>query len=88
MESGSVILPRWMLLTVMAGSLCILIWLEGCERKQPSPPSPPSVSVARPLKEKVTDYIEAFGNTEPVQTAQLRARVAGYLEKVFFRDTS
>jgi RND family efflux transporter MFP subunit len=34
----------------------------------------------------VTDYIEAFGNTGAVQTAQLRARVTGTLEKVLFGD--
>ena len=44
------------------------------------------MSVAQPLKKNVTDYIEAFGNTQAIQTAQLRARVAGYLEKVLFHD--
>jgi RND family efflux transporter MFP subunit len=42
--------------------------------------------VAQPLKERVTDYIEAFGNTQAIRTVQFRARVAGYLEKVFFSD--
>ncbi len=74
-------------MTAMAGLLCmILIWQAGCGRKQPPSPSPLRVSVAQPLKERVTDYIEATGNTEAVQTVQLRARVAGYLEKVLFSD--
>jgi RND family efflux transporter MFP subunit len=34
----------------------------------------------------VTDYIELPGNTQAVKTVQLRARVAGYLEKVLFKD--
>jgi RND family efflux transporter MFP subunit len=34
----------------------------------------------------VTDYLELTGNTQAVNTVQLRARVQGYLEKVFFQD--
>jgi RND family efflux transporter MFP subunit len=34
----------------------------------------------------VTDYLELTGNTQAVVTVQLVARVAGYLEKVFFKD--
>jgi RND family efflux transporter MFP subunit len=34
----------------------------------------------------VTDYLELTGNTQAVMTVQLVARVAGYLEKVFFQD--
>ena len=65
----------------------VLTWETGCAKKKTaSPPSPPRVSVAQPLKKNVTDYIEAFGNTQAIQTAQLRARVVGYLEKVLFDD--
>jgi RND family efflux transporter MFP subunit len=81
------LLFRRMLMAAMAGLLfTALLCLPGCTRKQPSSPPPPRVSVAHPLKEKVTDYIEATGNTEAIQTVQLRARVAGYLEKVLFGD--
>jgi RND family efflux transporter MFP subunit len=34
----------------------------------------------------VTDYLEFTGNTQAINTVQLRARVEGYLEKVFFKD--
>ncbi len=64
----------------------ILIGPTGCSQKQAPSPPPPRVSVAQPLKKNVTDYIEAFGNTQAIRTAQLRARVAGYLEKVLFSD--
>ena len=39
-----------------------------------------------PLRRQVTDALELTGNTQAVRTVQLRARVAGYLEKVFFQD--
>ena len=34
----------------------------------------------------MTDYLELTGNTQAIKTVQLVARVAGYLEKVFFQD--
>jgi RND family efflux transporter MFP subunit len=44
------------------------------------------VSVAKPVRENVTDYLELTGNTQSVNTVQLTARVEGYLEKVLFKD--
>jgi RND family efflux transporter MFP subunit len=42
--------------------------------------------VAQPVQRVVTDYLELTGNTQAIYTVQLVARVAGYLEKVLFRD--
>ncbi len=64
-----------------------LIFLSGCQEKpKQGPPPPPAVTVAQPVKRAVTDFLELTGNTQAVNTVQLVARVAGYLEKVFFRD--
>jgi RND family efflux transporter MFP subunit len=66
-----------------------LISLADCEEKpkaKMTPPPPPAVTVAQPVQGKVTDYLELTGNTQAVITVQLFARVAGYLEKVFFKD--
>ena len=73
-----------------AGLAVVLIGvlsLAGCEQKakQTAPP-PPSVSVMRPTQQQVTDYLDLPGNTQAVNTVQLRARVAGYLDKVLFQD--
>ena len=38
------------------------------------------------MRQPVTDYLEFTGNTQAINTVQLRARVQGYLEKVFFKD--
>jgi RND family efflux transporter MFP subunit len=65
----------------------ILFLLLACEQKpNQGPPPPPAVAVARPVQQQVTDYLELTGNTQAVMTAQLIARVTGYLEKVFFQD--
>jgi len=51
-----------------------------------APPPPPRVTVAQPVRQPVTDYLEFTGNTQAINTVQLRARVQGFLEKVFFKD--
>jgi RND family efflux transporter MFP subunit len=67
-------------------SLMLLILPVACKEKAPAPPPPPAVTVAQPVRKVVTDYLELSGNTQAIYTVQLVARVAGYLEKVFFED--
>jgi membrane fusion protein, multidrug efflux system len=50
------------------------------------PPPPPKVVVAQPLQEPVTLYLYLTGNTAPFRTANLVARVQGYLESINYRD--
>ncbi len=59
----------------------------GCRKKtqQMAPPAP-QVTVTSPRAQEITDYLDLTGNTQAVQTVQLRARVAGYLQKVLFQD--
>jgi RND family efflux transporter MFP subunit len=67
--------------------LMLSLILAGCgEKPKQFAPPPPTVTVVQPVERKVTDYLELTGNTQAVKTAQLRARVAGYLEKVLFQD--
>lgn len=62
-----------------------LIFLVGCSQpNQYQPPPPPTVSVAKPIRQTVTNYLDETGATEPVQMATIRARVNGYLEKINF----
>jgi RND family efflux transporter MFP subunit len=44
------------------------------------------VTVAKPLQRTVEDALELTGNAQAIYTVQLVARVAGYLEMVFFQD--
>ena len=67
--------------------LIFFILLPACGKKDASaPPPPPKVTVTQPIKQTVTDYLEATGNTQAINTVQLTARVSGYLDKVFFQD--
>jgi RND family efflux transporter MFP subunit len=67
--------------------LGILLLIMACgESNVYAPPPPPQVNVSRPVRQEVADYLEFTGNTQAVNTVQLRARVQGFLEKVFFKD--
>jgi RND family efflux transporter MFP subunit len=73
---------------IIWGMACLLaaVMLPGCRKKQTLVPPPPTVTVAMPEKRRVTDYLSLTGNTQAVMTVQLQARVAGFLDKVYFQD--
>jgi RND family efflux transporter MFP subunit len=48
----------------------------------------PTVTVAKPTLQSVTDYYEFTGTTVSVEKVEIRARVQGYLEKVHFIEGS
>jgi len=54
--------------------------LGGCEQNSFVPPPPPKVDVGLPIEKAVTRYLDATGNTAPIQTVDLVARVQGVLE--------
>lgn len=65
------------------------VLLTGCGKHAETPQqAPPSVTVSRPDQEQVTDAIELTGTVEPSRSADLVARVSGYLRSVNFEDGS
>jgi RND family efflux transporter MFP subunit len=78
---------RYRHVALWTASLGLLVFLGACEKKSTFvPPPPPAVTVSQPVQRQVTDHLEATGNTQAVNTVQLRARVQGFLEKVLFQD--
>jgi membrane fusion protein, multidrug efflux system len=68
-------------------ALCACVLVTGCgSRNTFVAPPPPKVVVAQPLQQPVTLYIELTGNTAPYRTANLVARVQGYLESIDYKD--
>ncbi len=67
-------------------SLMLLSTAACGEKQKSSAPTPPKVTVRQPVRENVTDYLELNGNTQAINTVQLRARVEGYLDGVYFKD--
>lgn len=49
-------------------------------------PPPPKVTVATPTEQKVTRYFEATGNAAAINSANLVARVSGFLKEIAYQD--
>jgi RND family efflux transporter MFP subunit len=72
---------------VRALALASLVALAACgeENKYVAPP-PPKVVVMAPVQQPVTRYLEATGNTAAVNTANLVARVQGFVQDIKYQD--
>lgn len=60
--------------------------LTGAALAQQPPAGAPPVTVAEPLKTQVTDWLEFTGQFAAVDFVEVRARVAGYLDRINFTD--
>jgi RND family efflux transporter MFP subunit len=84
---GGTAAPPYRQAVAAAMVMAIVTLSSACgDRNAYVPPPPPKVTVSQPAKRPVTDYLEFTGNTKALNTVKLRARVEGYLEKVFFQD--
>jgi len=72
---------------IIAALLCAPVLLSGCkEQNKYAAPPPAKVTVAPPTRAPVTLYAEFTGNTAPVASVDLEARVQGFLESIDYRD--
>src|SRR5438552_1622419 len=76
---------RLLIAWIMLISLASLAGCGGAAGNLP-PPQPPKVTVAAPLQSEVRDDHEYTGRIESVQTVEVRARVSGYLQEVYFEE--
>jgi RND family efflux transporter MFP subunit len=61
--------------------------LSACgEQNTYVPPPPPKVTVAPPVQRAVTHYLQETGNTAAINTADLVARVSGFIESIKYKD--
>lgn len=66
-----------------------LLLLPSCGPNSASPAGPPApspVTVAKPTIKVVTEWDEYSGRLEAKESVEIRARVAGYLEKIHFEE--
>jgi RND family efflux transporter MFP subunit len=82
MRQGAVVVCQ------MAFVISALAALGGCEQNSFVPPPPPKVDVGLPTEKAVTRYLDATGNTAPIQSVDLVARVQGVLESINYKDGS
>ena len=72
---------------IFAASLIAGAVLAACgQGNQYVPPPLPKVAVAKPAKQPITRYLEATGNTAAVNSADLVARVSGFIEQINYED--
>jgi membrane fusion protein, multidrug efflux system len=76
------------ILAGLAGALSILACLSGCKKEENKyiAPPPPKVTVTLPRVQPLTEYLELTGNTQAIETVQLKARVKGFLTQIGFKD--
>ena len=69
-----------------AVAILALLALAGCEQNTFVPPPPPKVAVALPVQRPITRYLETTGNTAPIKSVDLVARVQGFLQSIDYKD--
>lgn len=68
-------------------ALATAFLLAACgEQNRYVAPPPPKVTVAHPVQQPVTQYLEVTGNTAAFNTVDLVARVQGFLEGIHYTD--
>ncbi|MBY5755026.1 efflux RND transporter periplasmic adaptor subunit [Rhizobium leguminosarum bv. viciae] len=72
-------------LSVVLAGMAIL---GGCEESGNTyvAPPPPPVRVAQPIQQPVTLYFELTGNTAPLNSVDIEARVQGYVQSIDYQD--
>src|SRR5205085_2831119 len=73
---------------VLLATLALLPCLAGCDTKEAQAfvAQPSVVTVSQPAQQMVSDFAEFTGNTAPIDSVDIRARVKGFLKKVNFTD--
>ena len=71
-----------------AAAMISIAALAGCTPEAPPPPRPPEVVVEAPTRRDVTIFADFTGNTQAIESVEIRARVDGFLEKFTFAPSS
>jgi RND family efflux transporter MFP subunit len=80
------IMHRELISSILATAL-LAVWVAGCTPKNEFvEPPPPKVTVSEPLQQTVTVFIPIPGRVQAKESAEIRARVQGYLRSVEFED--
>ena len=74
--------------TFLAAVWAALSLVPGCKVPEVPPPPPPEVVVETPTRRDVTIFADFTGNTQAIESVEIRARVDGFLEKFTFAPSS
>lgn len=71
----------------LAGIGMAALLLAACsEENKYVPPPPPDVTIAAPVRQEVTRYLNFTGNTASINSVDLVARVEGFLMSIDYKD--
>ncbi|MBQ6688116.1 MAG: efflux RND transporter periplasmic adaptor subunit [Bacteroidales bacterium] len=79
-------LPRWVILTAILVSVLLIGLIIYLKWPKPAPPVYPTVQAEPLMVEDVEIYVEYAGKIKARQHVEIRARVEGYLERMFFEE--
>jgi RND family efflux transporter MFP subunit len=80
-------MPSARVLRWVVGALANIVVLAGCsDENRYVPPPPPKLTVALPVQQSIRRYLEVTGNTVAVNSADLVARVPGYIQEINYED--
>src|SRR3981081_4462713 len=86
MTMGSPMAPCWRIVAcISVVALAAILGACGQDNRYVAPPSP-KVTVALPVQQKVTRYLEGTGYVAAVNTTNLVARVQGFLQAINYKD--
>jgi multidrug efflux system membrane fusion protein len=77
---------QFLLATAFAVLVGVASGCSGTAQSKAPAPAPPEVSVAEVVCKQLGDVDEFTGRLEAVNTVEVRPRVSGYLQKVFFKE--
>ena len=60
--------------------------VSACVDTETGAPPPPGVVVENPVRREITESFDYRGSLRSIDTAELRARVAGFVEEILFRE--
>jgi multidrug efflux system membrane fusion protein len=79
-------ISRWLAPILALSTIALASCNKGDATPSPQMPPPPAVSVAEVVAKEVMQWDEFTGHVEAVETVEIRPRVAGYIEKVNFKE--
>jgi RND family efflux transporter MFP subunit len=85
-ESNGVVKQKVAAACRISLAITAFVALTACEQNSFVPPPPPKVDVGLPVQQTTTRYLDATGNTAPIQNVDLVARVQGVLQSINYKD--